>query len=456
MWKCSALLILLCLWVPSSALPEPPTPPASLSPEQEPLPSTSPLAQLLASATGARPVGSSSLAPPPVPNIRNKRKPFSFKSKGQSRFRPKSLRNLTQNTLGKPKSFKEVTVQDVTPRFSSFLKKPKPVAQGVADYKSENEQILTPTVQTTARPLQLTDFFGTPEPVLVQNRVAAEEQATVGPRHIPSVLGISKDINGDTFSDQRALFERLQSMTGAQAIGVTMDMAVVGENRGGTKAVVDGRNGAARGESSAELVENNGSSGERKGDTVRQRKGDTVRQRKGRRRGRVGGRRKVVKKKQEEENTESAERQGKELSFVKAPLRPRQKKSNFVRKKRNKPIVVTVDRYRYENEDGSITWGYRNDDGAFKEETIRMDCITQGKYGFTDSDGEKREYSYSSGVRCDPDSRKATHTDPNQTTGIGATGHGFYDYSENMFVMPSGRRVRVVVNQGNKARGRRY
>ena len=37
-----------------------------------------------------------------------------------------------------------------------------------------------------------------------------------------------------------------------------------------------------------------------------------------------------------------------------------------------------------------------------------MDCITQGKYGFTDANGEKREYSYSSGVRCDPDSRKVS------------------------------------------------
>ena len=35
-----------------------------------------------------------------------------------------------------------------------------------------------------------------------------------------------------------------------------------------------------------------------------------------------------------------------------------------------------------------------------------MDCITHGKYGFTDSNGDKREYSYSSGVRCDPDSKK--------------------------------------------------
>lgn len=72
-----------------------------------------------------------------------------------------------------------------------------------------------------------------------------------------------------------------------------------------------------------------------------------------------------------------------------------------MRKKRNKAGVVTVDRYRYENEDGSITWGYKNDDGGFKvifllclycvqEETIGVDCITRGKYGYTDSYGEKR------------------------------------------------------------------
>ena len=52
---------------------------------------------------------------------------------------------------------------------------------------------------------------------------------------------------------------------------------------------------------------------------------------------------------------------------VTAPLPPRRKKSNFHLKKRsNKVKVVTVDRYKYENEDGSITWGYQNDDGGFK------------------------------------------------------------------------------------------
>ena len=41
-----------------------------------------------------------------------------------------------------------------------------------------------------------------------------------------------------------------------------------------------------------------------------------------------------------------------------------------------------------------------------QEETIGVDCITHGRYGYTDSYGEQREYSYSSGVRCDPHTRK--------------------------------------------------
>ena len=41
--------------------------------------------------------------------------------------------------------------------------------------------------------------------------------------------------------------------------------------------------------------------------------------------------------------------------------------------------VSTVDRYKYENEDGSITWGYKAGDGSFKEETIGADCITRGR-----------------------------------------------------------------------------
>ena len=37
-----------------------------------------------------------------------------------------------------------------------------------------------------------------------------------------------------------------------------------------------------------------------------------------------------------------------------------------VRKSSSGKTVGTVDRYRYENADGSITWGYKNEDGSFK------------------------------------------------------------------------------------------
>ena len=30
-----------------------------------------------------------------------------------------------------------------------------------------------------------------------------------------------------------------------------------------------------------------------------------------------------------------------------------------------------------------------------------MDCVTRGKYGYTDPSGKAREYSYSMGVKCD-------------------------------------------------------
>ncbi len=41
--------------------------------------------------------------------------------------------------------------------------------------------------------------------------------------------------------------------------------------------------------------------------------------------------------------------------------------------------VRVEDRYRVENDDGSITWGYKAADGSFKEETIGADCITRGR-----------------------------------------------------------------------------
>ena len=326
---------------------------------------------------------------------------------------------------------------------------------------SGKDQPSNPVDQKTIQPLKLTDFFGTPEPIVAQPRAATVGQVTTSSKLqnlIP--FAVYNDISENAFSDQHALFERLQSITGAQPVGVTRDIAGVGEqgvrdmkvgNRaqqpvdlgtsvdpavsrennqikvlvGETRAVqmVIGKPGGDQALSSDTggnqmLVEKlrgdrvlNGESREYQG-----------RQPKQRRRGKVG-RRRTVDRKHPKEELENDGRQGKQLSFVKAPRSQRKKKSNFVRKKRNKAKVVTVDRYRYENEDGSITWGYKNDDGGFKviffffflfllwlccvqEETIGKDCVTHGKYGYTNSYGEKREYSYSSGVRCHPETRK--------------------------------------------------
>lgn len=58
-------------------------------------------------------------------------------------------------------------------------------------------------------------------------------------------------------------------------------------------------------------------------------------------------------------------------------------------------------KYRNDNEDGSITWGFENEDGTFKEETLGADCITRGKYGYVDPDGVRREYNYETGLKCD-------------------------------------------------------
>ena len=427
--------------------------PASLYSKPEPHPTSSPLAQLLASATGSR-----SLVFPAISGQRNKRKPFQLQHKGQSRFRPKSLRTKNQVTIGNLKSVQEIQAPTtLKPRFPGFLARTGLVKQtNIHNNTSGKDQTSTPLDQTTRKPLKLTDFFETPEPAVAPTREATVDQN-------PILFAITNDISANAISDQRALFERLQSITGAQLVGVSMDLAGMGEQEVSERKVgnrvpqIVGLE--TTGDPAAGGESNHGKSvgEETRGDQTRVGKpsGNQVlgletgwnqmlvekprgaevlngeireyqgRQQKHRRRGKAGGRRRTVDRKLIREEVENEEIQGKQLSFDTAPRSPRRKKSNFIRKKRNKARVATVDRYRYENEDGSITWGYKNDDGGFKvtfllsplplaflwvcsvqEETIGVDCITHGKYGYTDSYGEKMEYSYSSGVRCDPENRK--------------------------------------------------
>lgn len=102
------------------------------------------------------------------------------------------------------------------------------------------------------------------------------------------------------------------------------------------------------------------------------------------------------------------------------PQRPRaqnfedqrpQQKAHQHDDKPKKPVAQILRKYREEHPDGSITWGYENDDGSFKEETIGIDCITRGIYGYIDPDGEKREYKYETGILCDPDKRNQDEED---------------------------------------------
>lgn len=109
-----------------------------------------------------------------------------------------------------------------------------------------------------------------------------------------------------------------------------------------------------------------------------------------------------------------------------APVRSAaQQKYTPSNSRERKPVAQIIRKYREENPDGSITWGFENDDGSFKEEIIGVDCVTRGKYGYVDPDGLKREYNYETGIPCD----KAKEEKEEK---------GFVDYQENKAVLPNG------------------
>nr|AWK28332.1 cuticular protein [Nilaparvata lugens] len=109
-----------------------------------------------------------------------------------------------------------------------------------------------------------------------------------------------------------------------------------------------------------------------------------------------------------------------------------------------KPVAQVLRKYREDNEDGSITWGFENDDGTFKEETIGVDCVTRGKYGYVDPDGVRREYSYSSGIPCDK-----TKQDNEEAA---SNSEGYIDYQNNRYVLPNGDSVDLDKMVKNRAR----
>ena len=81
------------------------------------------------------------------------------------------------------------------------------------------------------------------------------------------------------------------------------------------------------------------------------------------------------------------------------------------------------------------------------------------RYGYVDPFGEIQEFNYKSGASCDPTvvaaaaaaTAKAPARAPAQTTR--AAKAGYYDYNSKRFVLPDGRKVTLVVNKANRARG---
>ena len=103
---------------------------------------------------------------------------------------------------------------------------------------SGKDQPSNPVDQKTIQPLKLTDFFGTPEPIFAQTRAATVGQVTTSSKlQTPIPYAVSNDISSNAFIGQSALFKRLQSITVAQPVGVTRDIAGVGEQGVGDKKV---------------------------------------------------------------------------------------------------------------------------------------------------------------------------------------------------------------------------
>lgn len=116
-------------------------------------------------------------------------------------------------------------------------------------------------------------------------------------------------------------------------------------------------------------------------------------------------------------------------------------------------------KYREENEDGTITWGFENDDGSFKEEIIGNDCVTRGRYGYVDPDGVKREYNYETGNVCDPNKRdqeEQDEVDEQENQATFQDNGAYIDYQENQMVLPNGQRISLNNQAKNKARRPNY
>jgi len=406
------------------------------------------LAKLLATATGSIAAGVSAplVLAPKSSKFRNKRKQISrLKAHRGSKF-------VSRPTTEAPDSSEEnpfVTSQPQTkaPRkkFTGFPKRSRPIIQKT---RFKLRPGLDHVQEVNPTPLPVVDLIPQPTaraPVVLTNEIETE----------------------DVEKKKEALFEQLRSqaslITGAQPVGVSRNIRPVpSQEKAKTLEPTPTTTTSLATKASVREERSN-----RREHGRQLRLGSSVARRRDSDSANVGQRRQEdiyvddseVYEEYEYEEDDREEGPKRVVDLPRRRKNPQQlvnrnaaSRTKIVKLGGRASNVENIENYRYQNEDGSITWGYQNEDGSFKEETIGIDCITHGKYGYVDPDGEVREYSYTSGNRCDPDTRKVESI----SDGNRATKHGYFDHARNNFVMPNGRRVKVVVNQGNKARGRRY
>ena len=78
------------------------------------------------------------------------------------------------------------------------------------------------------------------------------------------------------------------------------------------------------------------------------------------------------------------------------------------------------------------------------------------RYGYIDPQNNVREFSYKSGNPCDPETKQELNPDPSPDFGNTQKARfqsGNFDYTDNKFVLPSGKRGTLTVNKKNRARG---
>jgi len=71
--------------------------------------------------------------------------------------------------------------------------------------------------------------------------------------------------------------------------------------------------------------------------------------------------------------------------------------------------------------------------------------MVRGKYGYVDPDGNRREYTYQSGIPC-------AATEASVSDSAAAAAEGYIDYQNNQLVLPSGQAINLDKMVKNRKR----